>query len=316
MPELIDMEIFARVVTSGSMSGAAREMSLSPAVISKRIQRLEDSLGCRLLQRTTRQINLTEAGQGYYDRVIAILSSVEEAKNFVTTRNVAASGTLRVTAPTSFGRMHLAPHLSKFLDQHPDLRFNLELTDVYLDLISEGFDLAIRIGELEDSSLVARRLSGNHRFICAAPTYLQEHGEPQTLDDLASHICLASSAQDVWRLEGPDGPINHRVYSFVQTNSSEVVREMVMSGVGIALRSSWDVGPELRDGKLKVILPQYIASRHVAIHAIYPSRRFLPVKVRAFIDFLADLYGPQPYWDDGLGDILAAAGQAEVTAAG
>lgn len=296
----MDMEIFARVVTAGSMSAAGREMGLSPAVVSKRLRRLEDRLGTRLLQRTTRQISLTEAGQGFYERVVAILASIEEAETYVSRRSAMARGTLRVSAPTSFGRMHIAPHLSAFLKANPDLAINLELSDEFVDIVGGGFDLAIRIAELTDSSLVARRLAPIHRVLCATPSYLHAHGTPRTIHDLSQHVCLAAANQDPWKLEGPDGPIAVRASGPIQTNSSEVIREAVINGVGIALRSTWDIGAELRAGKLQVVLPQYRASRHVGVHAVYPSRRFLPAKVRVFIDYLAQLYGPAPYWDEGL----------------
>lgn len=296
----MDMEIFARVVTAGSMSAAGREMGLSPAVVSKRLRRLEDRLGTRLLQRTTRQISLTEAGQGFYERVVAILASIEEAETYVSRRSAMARGTLRVSAPTSFGRMHIAPHLSAFLKANPDLAINLELSDEFVDIVGGGFDLAIRIAELTDSSLVARRLAPIHRVLCATPGYLHAHGTPRTIHDLSQHVCLAAANQDPWKLEGPDGPIAVRASGPIQTNSSEVIREAVINGVGIALRSTWDIGAELRAGKLQVVLPQYRASRHVGVHAVYPSRRFLPAKVRVFIDYLAQLYGPAPYWDEGL----------------
>jgi len=300
MADLVDMEIFAGVVQSGSMSAAAREMNLSPAVVSKRIQKLEDRLGARLLQRTTRQIALTEAGQGYFERVVAILASIEEAENHVVGGNTSARGTLKVSAPTSFGRMHLAPHLAPFLARHPDLKLSIQLTDDFVDIVGDSYDLAIRIAELQDSSLVARRLAPNTRVICASPQYLAEYGEPNSLNDLVQHRCLAATTQDVWRLESQEGPTQLRVSSIIQTNSSEVIREAVIAGIGIALRSTWDVGDELRAGKLKVVLPEYRASRHVAVYAVYPSRRFLPAKVRVLIDFLSDLYGPEPYWDTGV----------------
>ena len=295
------MEIFARVVGAGSMSAAGREMGLSPAVVSKRLRRLEDRLGTRLLQRTTRQLALTEAGQGYYERVVAILASVEEAEAFVSRRSAVARGTLKVSAPTSFGRMHIAPHLSAFLTAHPELACNLDLTDELVDIVGEGYDLAIRIAELEDSSLVARRLAPVHRVLCAAPSYLERAGVPRSISDLeTNHVCLSTTQQETWRLEGPDGAELVRTGGPIRTNSSEVVREAVLSGLGIALRSTWDVGPELRAGKLALVLPDYRASKDVGLFAVYPSRRFLPAKVRVLIDFLADLYGPSPYWDEGL----------------
>ncbi len=300
MSDLTDMEIFARVVGTGGMSAAGREMGLSPAVVSKRIRRLEERLGARLLQRTTRQITLTEEGQGYYERVLGILASIEEAEGFVTRRNESPRGTLKVTAPTSFARMHIAPHLGQFLQEFPDLRVSLMLSDKFVDIVGEGFDLAVRIAALENSSLIARRLAPNHRIICAAPSYLERMGEPTTLADLAEHDCLFATHQDIWQLEGPDGPVAVRVTGALQTNSSEVVREAVVAGLGIALRSTWDIGDALKSGALKVILPRYRESKRVGLYAVYPSRRFLPAKVRVFIDFLAALYGPEPYWDEGL----------------
>ena len=303
MSDFSDMEIFARVVTAGSMSAAGREMGLSPAVVSKRLRRLEDRLGTRLLQRTTRQIALTEAGQGFYERVVAILASIEEAEGFVTRRSAMARGTLKVTAPTSFGRLHIAPLLGTFLHDNPDLSVNLMLSDDFVDIVGDGFDLAIRIAELSDSSLVARRLAPTYRVLCATPEYIERHGEPKTIDDLNDHVCLATMAQDPWRLEGPDNMVVVRASGPLQTNSSEVVREAVLAGMGIALRSTWDIGPDLSSGRLKVVLPDFHASQNVGVFAVYPSRRFLPAKVRVFIDFLAGCYGPEPYWDKGLGAI-------------
>ncbi|MFN4169253.1 MAG: LysR family transcriptional regulator, partial [Pannonibacter phragmitetus] len=206
MSNLTDMEIFARVVTAGSMSAAGREMGLSPAVVSKRIRRLEDKLGTRLLQRTTRQIALTEAGHGFYDRVLAILASVEEAETFVTRGSAQARGTLKVSAPTSFGRMHVAPYLARFLEANPDLYVSLDLSDEFVDIVGDGYDLAIRIAELSDSSLVARRLAPVHRVLCASPSYIERHGEPKSIDDLVeNHVRVAAAAQDPWRLMGPRG---------------------------------------------------------------------------------------------------------------
>ncbi len=307
MSNLTDMEIFARVVTAGSMSAAGREMGLSPAVVSKRIRRLEDKLGTRLLQRTTRQIALTEAGHGFHDRVLAILASVEEAETFVTRGSAQARGTLKVSAPTSFGRMHVAPYLARFLEANPDLYVSLDLSDEFVDIVGDGYDLAIRIAELSDSSLVARRLAPVHRVLCASPSYIERHGEPKSIDDLVeNHVRVAAAAQDPWRLMGPRGLEIVKTDAPLRTNSSEVVREAVLAGVGIALRSTWDVGPELREGKLQIVLPQYRASKDVGLHAVYPTRRFLPAKVRVFIDFLAQLYGPQPYWDEGLSGWLGS----------
>jgi DNA-binding transcriptional LysR family regulator len=300
MDQLGDLDVFARVVTAKGMSAAGRELGLSPAVISKRIRRLEERLGVRLMQRTTRQIALTEAGQGFYERVISILSSVEEAEAWVARGATSVRGTLKVSAPTSFGRLHIAPHLKPFLDAHPSLTVDLVLSDTFVDVVGEGFDVAIRIADLADSSLVARKLAPNHRVLCATPDYLKARGTPKTPGDLASHTLIAHNT-DHWRLEGPAGEhANVRITSPLRTNSSEVVREAVLAGLGIAMRSTWDIGPELQSGQLKVVLPGWGASKRVAIHAVYPSRRHLEQKTRAFVDHLAALYGPTPYWDDGL----------------
>jgi DNA-binding transcriptional LysR family regulator len=279
------------------MSMAGRALGLSPAVVSKRIKRLEDRLGTRLLQRTTRQISLTEAGQGFYDRVLAILAGLEEAEAYISGRSAQMHGTLKISAPTSFGRMHIAPHLKGFMDAHPDLAVNLMLTDEFTDIVGAGFDLAIRIAELTDSSLVARRLASVRRVLCASPDYVAAHGMPQDIDELKHHTCLPAHNNDSWRLEGPNGALTLRPEGTLITNSSEVIREAVIAGLGIALRSTWDIGSELKAGRLVQVLPAYEGSRNVALSAVYPSRQFLPAKVRLFIDYLAELYGPVPYWE-------------------
>ena len=297
MTNLGDLEVFTRVVSSGSMSAAGRALGFSPAVISKRIKRLEDRLGTRLFQRTTRQISLTEAGQGFYDRVLGIMAGIEEAEAFASGRSGQPQGTLRITAPTSFGRMHVAPHLARFIEAHPDLILNIVLSDEFTDIVAEGFDLAIRIGELSDSTLVARKLVPVRRILCAAPKYIARYGMPDTIDDLGDHICLRQHNHDIWKLESEAGSMSYKPQGRLITNSSEVVREAVLSGAGIALRSTWDVGSDLKSGKLVQVLPAWEGSRNLFVSALYPSRQFLPAKVRLFIDYLAGLYGPDPYWE-------------------
>jgi DNA-binding transcriptional LysR family regulator len=297
MTNLGDLEIFAKVAATGSMSLAGRALGFSPAVVSKRIKRLEDRLGTRLLQRTTRQISLTEAGQGFYDRVLGILAGLEEAEFYISGRSAQMHGTLKVSAPTSFGRMHIAPQLKNFMDAHPDLAINLVLSDEFSDIVGGGFDLAIRIAELTDSSLVARRLAPVRRVLCASPDYLAARGTPASIEALKQHRCLPAHNNDVWRLEGPEGALSIRPEGMLITNSSEVIREAVIAGLGIALRSTWDIGAELKSGRLVQVLPDYEGSRNVTLSAVYPSRQFLPAKVRLFIDYLAELYGPVPYWE-------------------
>jgi DNA-binding transcriptional LysR family regulator len=297
MADLSDLEIFARVVSAGSLSAAGRELDLSPAVVSKRLRRLEDNLGTRLLQRTTRQIALTEAGQGFFERIIPILAGLDEAEAFVTRRSTIARGTLKITAPTSFGRLHIAPYLRNFMADNPDLNVNLMLTDKIIDIVGEGIDLAVRIGELADSSLVAKRLAPVSRVLVAAPAYFRDRASPKLLSELSQHICIPPHNGEPWRLEGPEGAVIHRPVGPLITNSSEVVREAVIGGVGIALRSTWDVGAELASGALVRVLPDYEGNRSVAIHALYPSKQFLPAKVRLFIDYLVSLYSPTPPWE-------------------
>lgn len=292
MGKLEDMEVFARVVATGSLSGAGRELGLSPAGVSKRLKRLEETLGARLLQRTTRQISLTETGQTYFERISPLLAGIEDAETFVSRRSDAVRGTLKVSAPTSFGRMHIAPHIKDFMRSYPDLSINLQLSDEFVDIVREGFDLSIRIGELTDSSLVGRKLAPVRRVLCAAPSYIERHGEPASLAELAEHLCLPPHNNDTWKLEGPEGPVTYRPTGPLKTNSSEVIREAVIGGAGIALRSTWDVGHELDTGKLMQVLPAYEGTRNIGIYALYASRQFLPAKIRVFIDFLIELYEP------------------------
>ena len=204
--------------------------------------------------------------------------------------------------------MHIAPYLSRFLATYPGIELDFHLSDHFVDIIREGFDLAIRIGELQDSSLVARKIASNNRVICAAPAYLEKHGVPKSLVDLDMHNCLGAGAQDVWRLEGPEGQRQIRIKGNIRSNSGELVREALLAGMGVGLRSTWDIGPELTGGDLKVVLPQYRGSSNVAIYAVYPCREFMPSKVSVFVEFLAELYGAEPYWDRGidLGKLRAA----------
>jgi DNA-binding transcriptional LysR family regulator len=294
---ITDLEIFARVARTGNMSAAGREMGLSPAVVSKRVSLLEERLGTRLFQRTTRQLTLTETGEGYFKRVVDILSLIAEAEDFVSRRNTKPRGVLKVTAPTAFSRLHIAPYLPQFLAKYPEIELDFHLTDNYVDIIREGFDLAVRIGELRDSSLVQRKLAGDRRVICAASKYIEKFGAPANLADLDFHNCLSAGAQDYWRLQGPDGQHQLKVKGNIRSNSLEFVREALLAGLGIGLRSTWDVGPELESGALKVLLPQYCGADGVAIHAVYPCRDFMPEKVNVFIEFLSDIYGPEPYWN-------------------
>jgi DNA-binding transcriptional LysR family regulator len=288
-----DLDIFARVARTGNMSAAGREIGLSPAVVSKRISILEERLGARLFQRTTRQLTLTETGEGYYKRITGILGLIAEADDFVSRRNTKPRGVLKVTAPTTFSRYHLAPQLPAFLAEYPEIRLDLYLTDNHVDIIREGYDVAIRIGEIEESSLVARKLATDKRVIVAAPEYLERNGTPKTLKDLEDHNCMSAGSQDVWQIEGPSGHQDIRVKGNIRSNSADLIREALLSGMGIGLRSLWEVSEEIDSGKLKIVLPQYRGSSRSALYAVHPSADFTPAKVDVFLDFLSKNFGSE-----------------------
>jgi len=298
MTDLLDYEIFARVIKAGSLSAAARELNSTPAMVSKRLTRLEDRLGVKLLHRTTRRLTPTEVGQSFFDRVLAVLAAVEDAESVAASDNTRPRGLLRVSLPTAFGRLHVAPRLKSFLDENPELKLHVDLDDGYVDLVAGAFDVAVRIGTLPDSSLIARRLAPNRRVLCAAPAYLEQYGVPRSLDELHQHRLLAAAPLIVWRLEGPGGSFVFKPQSSLQTNSSEVVREAVLTGLGVGFRSTWDIANELKLGTLTRVLPEYGGSTDVNIYCVYPGRRLVPPKVRAFVDYFAGVFsGDAPYWD-------------------
>jgi len=296
---IADLEIFARVVTAGSMSAAGRELDLSPAVVSKRISHLETRLGTRLFHRTTRQLQLTETGRGFYERVVQILSTVQEAEAFVSSGHERAGGTLKITAPLAFSRLHIAPYLGSFMKRFPDLSIEIIATDRILDIVREGIDVAIRIAEVDDSSLVAKKLAPCRRTFCASPAYLKEHGTPKTLSDLTSHKVLAEN-NVAWRLQGPDGIVSLKVSSEIKTNSSEIIHEALLSGCGIGFLSTSEIRDDLLARKLVPILPQYREAPGVAVYAVYPDKHFVPARLRVLLEFLEAIYGTGPYWEEGL----------------
>jgi DNA-binding transcriptional LysR family regulator len=302
MDSITDMSVFVRIVARGSLSAAGRELGLSPAVVSKRMARLEERLGVQLLTRTTRRLGLTDDGAAFNERCLHILADIEEAEALARARRVAPRGTLRVMAPISFGR-HLADHLGEFVRLYPEVRVLLNLTTKAVDFVVDDCDVAIRIGELEDSSFIARKLAPNHRILCAAPSYLAAHGEPTSLDELSRHNCLVfgdlQQRVDIWHFVGPEGPVNVRVSGNLKSNDGEMVGAWASAGMGIAIKATWDISPQLRSGQLKVILPGYRIPGE-GIFALYPQNHHLSVKVRAFIDFFAERFGPEPYWDSGL----------------
>lgn len=305
--QIDDFEVFVRVVTAGNMSAAARDMGISPAVISKRISGMEDRLGVRLFQRTTRHVQLTEAGAGFYERVVAILASIEEAEAYVSHGRDEARGVLKISAPTSFSRRHLAPHIPQFLKRYPHVTLDLQTSDAIVDIISEGIDIAIRVAEITDTSLAVHKLAPCRRVLCAAPAFLARHGVPKTIEDISPKSCITFNTHAVWRLHGPGGGVAIRPSSQLRTNSSEVVRESVIAGLGFGLRSTWDIYHELKAGTLKIVLPDYGSSSDVAVYAVHPSKDYIPAKLCVFLDYLSEVYAHPVYWEKGLDLSLAAA---------
>ena len=307
------MLVFSKVVQTGSLSAAARELGVSPAVVSRTLAALESHLGVRLVNRTTRSLHLTGEGASYYETSSRILAEIDEADAALTARRVEPQGVLKVALPASFGHKHIAPLIPRFAARFPKIELALSLSDRSINLIEEGFDLAIRIAELKDSSLAARKLAPNRRVVCASPDYLREHGAPKTPQDLAKHNCLVASWDHgfamTWEYRSPAGKRGSiRVTGRYACDNWEVLREWAVAGLGVALKSTWDVRKHLEDGTLVPLLPGYDFGTDVGIYAVYPHRRYLPAKTRVFIDFLAESFGPEPYWDLPTVPAAAAAG--------
>ncbi|WP_363797367.1 LysR family transcriptional regulator [Lysobacter firmicutimachus] len=285
LPNLI---AFDRIVSAGSLSAAARELDLSLAVVSKRLAQLEEDLGLRLLQRTTRRQTLTEEGALFHAQVVRILAEVAAAEALISRRRESVDGLLRVTAPNDLGRRWIAPILADFQRLHPQLSVQLDLGDGLADLVADGLDLAIRFGRLEDSSLIARPLAPNYRVLCAAPAYLQAHGEPSDPAQLAAHRCLLIGEQPRadWRFGG-EPPVSVRVRGSLVSNDGGAVHAWALAGAGIALKSIWDVGDDLAAGRLQRVLPGHSIPA-APLHAIYAHAEHLPPRARLFIDYLRE----------------------------
>ena len=293
-----DYLLFARAVEAGSLSAAGRLLNISPAMMSKRLSRLEARLGVRLIHRTTRRLALTEEGASLHRDLVAILDAIQQAEQRVTNRHRTASGPLRISAPTSFGRLHVAPHVARFLDLHPRVDLELNLSDAYEDLLAERIDIAIRITSDIPAHLEGHPLAANRRILCASPAYLAAHGAPGKIADLAHHRLLAADGQLPWRL------VNGRArklvdgQSHVRTNSSEIVRELALTGVGIALRSLWDVGDLIAQGSLVRLLDSWEGPADLAVHAVHPRAAGRPAAVDAFIAFLRESFS-HASWNRG-----------------
>lgn len=300
MDWLAAIDAFMRVAELGSFSAAARRLNLSKSVVSRQVATLESELGVRLLQRTTRSLTLTEAGRSYLERTTRIVADLEEANLAVGHLQAAPRGRLRVAAPMSFGFLHLAQALPDFLAAYPDLSIDLAMSDRFVDLVDEGYDVAVRIGALPDSSLIARRLAPIRIVACASPAYLAQRGTPQTPDDLRNHDCLSNSnipQPQEWRFLRPDGtPWRVEVRGRIAANNGDALRVAALRGLGLVRLPSFIIGEDLRAGALVTILDGFNPP-DTALHAVYPPGRHLSPKVRAFVDFLGLRFGPVPYWD-------------------
>ena len=300
MDSLTDIVVFVRVVDDGSFTRAAERLKLSRSVVSKYVTRLEGRLGARLLNRTTRRLSLTEAGRIFYQRSRRGLQDIEEAEAEVSRLQEKPRGVLRINSPMSFGILHIAPALPEFLAQHPEVSVEMNLDDRVVDVIEEGFDVSIRIAEMPDSSLIARRLAPCRHVIVAAPAYLEKHGTPRTPEDLRDHNIISfsyqASAYD-WHFISPDNKqVSVPVSGSMQANNSLALREALLRGVGITRTPTFVVGKDVQDGRLLPILGNY-RTLEVSIYLVYPQRRHLSPKVRAFVDFMADRISEPPYWD-------------------
>ncbi len=293
---LENMQVFVRVVELGSLSAAGRHLRLSPAVVSHRLQQLENHLGARLLNRTTRQVQPTEQGAAYYDACQEVLTALEQAESVIADAGGSPRGHLRVTAPLGFARRVLAPLVPAFVARYPQLSVRLRLSDHLLDLVRESVDVAIRLGVLPDSSLIARKLCDCPRVLCASPAYLGRRGTPERPEDLLTHQCLLlrfpGSQQYRWTLRTPDGPRTLAVSGPMDADDGDVLTDWALAGHGIVLKPRFEIAAQLRSGNLIEVLPDY-APEPASLVIVYPHRRFLPAKVKAFVEFMAAELGPR-----------------------
>jgi len=294
------LEVFAAVAERGSFSQAAQTLGMSNSAVSKHVAALEERLGVRLLNRTTRRVSLTDVGQAYCSRARQVIADLAEADAAAASLHEDARGTLKLSAPVSFGVRHLGPAIGAFMAAHRELEIDLVLNDRFVDIVDEGFDLALRIGVLADSSLKARRIAPVRRVLAAAPAYLDAAGRPPTPDALHDHACLAYAiGSDAWQLEREDGAgagaARIKVSGPLRANNGDMIREAALAGAGIVNLPTFIIGADLSAGRLERVLPEWCAST-LALHAVYPPGKALSAKVRLLIDFLAGAFSPAP-WD-------------------
>ncbi|MGH1483491.1 MAG: LysR family transcriptional regulator [Geminicoccales bacterium] len=288
---LENIRTYVRVVELGSLSAAGRDLRLSPAVVSHRLQQLENHLGVRLLNRTTRQMQPTEHGQAFYEACQDVISALEHAESVAAEASLNPQGTLKVTAPLGFGRNILAPLVPEFQSRYPKIDMRLRLSEHLIDLLEEAVDVAVRMAILSDSNLIARKIADCERVLAASPDYLDAQGVPEKPDDLLKHQCLllryAGSAQFRWTLETPDGPVSLPITGSLDADDGDVLTEWALGGQGIVMKPIWEIATHLRNGRLKPILLEF-PPEPLTLAVIYPHRQFLSARVRAFADFMVE----------------------------
>jgi DNA-binding transcriptional LysR family regulator len=302
MDRYLAIETFIRVVELKSFTAAADALEMSRTMASKHVADLEGRLGIRLLNRTTRTLSLTEAGQEYFDRTKAGLAMLDEATAVAANLAVAPTGRLRLNVPMSFGIRHVAPALSDFLRAHPQIKVDLTLNDRLVDLVDEGYDMALRIGRLRDSTLVARQLAPCRMIVAASPAYLASHGTPQHPDDLSQHACLAYtywSDRDTWRFSKGDQSSDVTISGPLVSNNGDSLATAAIQDAGVILQPSFMISDALRDGRLQQLLRDWTATE-LGVFAVFPPGRSVTLKAKAFTDFLATRFRKVPYWDRDL----------------
>ena len=301
MDRFKQIETFAAVAAKGSLSAAAHAEGVAPAIIGRRLDALEERLGVKLLVRTTRKLTLTFEGSAFLEDCQRVINDMQNAEASVSAGGVKASGHLRISAPAGFGRRHVAPLVPEFSGAHPDVSVTLDLSDRMVDLVNEGFDCAVRLGELPDSSLVSLKLGENRRVCVASPAYLARRGTPATLAELARHNCLALAAnanqQRGWSFQEDDKVVSIRVNGTMECSDGAVLHEWCLAGHGLAWRSWWEVGEDIAAGRLVSVLDAF-AAPPIGIHAVFPQRRHLPLRVRLFLDYLKHTYERPGYWGE------------------
>ena len=303
MDKFADIEAFTAVVEAGSFSAAGERLGIAKSVVSRRISQLERHLGSRLLHRTTRRLSLTDAGKNFYQRAVQILADLDDAELSVAEETIEIRGSLKLAAPLSFGLAHLSNAIFDFLTGHPAIELNLDLNDRNINLVEEGFDMAVRIGKLEDSTLVARRLGTMRQVTCASLSYLQQHGEPTHPGDLQQHIGLQYnniSYKKQWSYETANGKtIFAQPHIRIRANNGEALAAAAIAGMGITKGPTFILGSLIKEGSLVPVLNKY-QSPPAGIYAVYPPGRLIPRRIQVFSDFLAQRFGDHPYWDEGL----------------